>query len=1440
MSDLKQQSNDLRKQLGVLGKEADDIEKIGGAADEVRQSMKLLEKQIDETARATEKFGDARSHFRSASIGAKALKSDIGAIADTAKKASLAIAGIGTAAAVALSPREELLEFDQTLAGIGAISPEVDTESIKAAGQQMRELSNTYGESANVIAQQHEQLTRSIGFDDAQQTIRTAVEFKTTTGLSITDIEEELGTARISLGIDTPAETREFLELLHGAHQKGIKIDNLDLGDLETFRTRTGEDVFGENFQREFLTTIAFKQVDSFQYADYATAFQEEIERAVLIKPEMDTKAIGKAQDAIKTLAKWGIRAEDGLSGAMQVYRSLGKSEQVQFFTELEPILTAMPAEVIARGSEALPQVQHQVDMILNSDVNMSEAAKNMANTWSRQWQRIGIISQNSLNIVQEQFASVFGVSIVDTAQRLFDFLSSRQDQIRNFFTGFHDGVTPVVSRVWNIIREVYPDVKQFAMDVWTELKRQWDAIAPAAKFVADTIWSIVKSVGGFLRDHPKLVATVLTGVAAWKSYQIVSNIFGTASDAIRGFFSITQGHFHRLNAIVLGNVRAQGALQKTTLSTGQKFLTMGKDMFAARFPKFGAVASGAANIGRSAFAAIPGIVAMGGSLWGALAPVLPVVLPVVAGIGAIAAGGYLIYKHWDGIKSFFVDNFDTIRNVMWFVAPPIAFLMTAGQFIKENWSTITDFFSTLWETVTLAFNTGVEFIKFVMLQGVLAVKNVWDGITGFFKDIWDGVTGIFTNSPLAPIFDFMVGGVKKVVSPLFGFFNNFWDNIFEKGKTVLKWITDKFEWINNFLQGVFGWLRKKNEDAIAELKGQSGDVIKAQVNIDPVENYKDMLGHQVDYATEQVKVLYELTPTQDIKVQAEELSKQLQGSIESLQLESVELASSTDGLDTTEHQEVLQQGISELQKLLQRTDARLQEIHKPTPVNEIRKKTEVVTPVENVAKSDPVVERLKTFEHTEIKQPKAETDPAVENLKTPTPAEIKQPKAEIDLAVETIKTTIPAEIKQPKLELPQTQLPIQDTSNVIRASSVDLENIALGQLAEARKQTEMIKKQTDILRTLVNMTPDLLSKYSDVPNIDLRADTPSVNVAQPEIKNSIATPQVKNDIAVLPPSVTLPTPEKDVLLQQTDLKTATPQKENITPPAIEQVRNPEPTIVNIQAPDPDISDVLRKLGTDASVIHSPVVKNEIAFSPMEQLKAPTQEIVSPQSIVNNQIAVSPAEQIQAPIQEIISPEPIVYIRTENPAINIPQTDVKNEIAPPVVDIPPYNQEIISPKSLTIEQPTPQNEIKQGLQSDFSMPAIDAVQRIEPMPMDNALVNLTQDILGEVRRQTGVLEILKPQEIGDLATGVAPIYDIRVMPELVVDDFVTVPAVNSSQTIENNEQVTHNQTNAPSVENHFHFNVSPQPGQDPEEFARLIAEMVQRQIDESADTFLVT
>ena len=810
MSDLKKESADLRKQLMTIGKEADEIEKVGKSAELLRTDMRLLERQINETNRAQERFAESRSHFRRAGIGARALGSDIKGIGIAARNAVLAIAGIGTAAAVALSPDEELLAFDQTLAGIAQISPEVDSVGIEMAKSQIRELANQYGVSAAEIAQQHQQLTRNLGFEGAQETISASVAFQTATGLSITDFEEELATARISLGIDTPAETQQFLELLQQAHQQGIKIDNLDLGDLETLMQRTGEDVFGEGFQREFLTTIAFRQVDSFQFADYSAAFQEDFARSVVITPEMETEDLEKAQENIRLLERHALNAEDGILGAMRVFQELSDEQQALFREQLAPVLGEQTIEVIARGSEALPRITEQVDNILASERSLQDAALGVAETWSGVWGRIGVTGGNALGILREQFGQVFGPPILALANRFFDFVNSHRDEIRNFFTGIRDGISPVISKIWAVIQSAYPDIRAFAFEVFGELQRQWQAIAPAAQVVGDVIIGIAKAVGSFLKEHPRLVATILAGVVAWKAYRLASSGVAVASDLIKGSVSLVQGHMHRLNATILENARVQGTLQSASLSISKVF----------------------GGIGRAALGALPGIGAMGAGIWAAVAPALPVILPVVAAVGALGAVGVLIYKNWDGISDFFSNHFTTIRTALLILFPPLGLLVSLAGVIKDNWEPIKEFFSTLWETVRLAGQVAWEGIQFLALSGLKIIKNAWKGITGFFSNLWDGVHGFFMSTPLAPIFKWMVNGIKTVFKPLGNFFSNFWENVSKKAGEVIEWITGKFEIFNETLRKWLGWLKKENEQLREELN----------INAEVIEKPSDMI----------------------------------------------------------------------------------------------------------------------------------------------------------------------------------------------------------------------------------------------------------------------------------------------------------------------------------------------------------------------------------------------------------------------------------------------------------------------------------------------------------------------------------------------------------------------------------------------------------------------
>ena len=817
ISDLKKESGNLRKELKKIGREADEVEKVGMSADGLRRDFRLLERQIKETERATEKFGQSRRHFRKASIGARALRSDVRAIAGTARNAALAIAGIGTAAAIAFSPDEEVLDFDRAIAGIGVIAPEADLTALEGLKSDIRELSNVHGIAASEIAMQHKELTEILGFDTAQQTLTTAVEFQTATGMGITDLAEELRTAKISLGIDTSEEMKTFLDLLAQSKAAGIKIDNLDLGDLETLQKRTGEGILGENFQREFLTTISFRQLDSIQFADYAANFQKEFDQAIsvpspTITPGMDISEIKKAQkehkaalDNLKLLEKYGLKAEDGILGAMRAFQALNKDQQVSFQKQLEPILGDETVEVIARGSESLPRITQQVQMILDSDLSLEESAEMMTDTWSGAWRSIGFSTRNSLSIIQEQFAKAFGGSIRDTVFRLFSFIDKNQDSIKNFFTGIRDGITPVVSRLWNVIRNAYPVIKSFATDVWRELKVQFEAVYPLIKAVGRVVMSIARAIGGFAREHPRLVATLITGAIAWKAYKIAAGGFGIILNTVKGTAALAQGHIHRLNAMILQNARVSGTLQTASLSISKAF----------------------SGIGRAALGAVPSIGAMGGTITAAIIPALPVILPVVAAVAALGAAAYIVYRNWEPISAFFKTHFETIRNVLLLVFPPLGLLVSFADIIRQNWQGIKEFFATIWETIKLTAMVAFEGIKFVGLNALLAIRKIWAGVPSFFAKIWEGVVGVFVDTPLAPIFQWMTENVMAVVRPLFGFFDKFWQHVADAAGRVLNWITDKFKAINSLLQKVLGWMRDRNEEI------QDGLDVVGQVGMD-------------------------------------------------------------------------------------------------------------------------------------------------------------------------------------------------------------------------------------------------------------------------------------------------------------------------------------------------------------------------------------------------------------------------------------------------------------------------------------------------------------------------------------------------------------------------------------------------------------------------------
>ncbi|AUR86532.1 TMhelix containing protein [Vibrio phage 1.086.O._10N.222.51.F8] len=75
-----------------------------------------------------------------------------------------------------------------------------------------------------------------------------------------------------------------------------------------------------------------------------------------------------------------------------------------------------------------------------------------------------------------------------------------------------------------------------------------------------------------------------------------------------------------------------------------------------------------------------------------------PVILAVVAVVGALAAAAYLVYSNWDGISAWFSDMWESIKTTfnIGFEFVKTAFSWSPLGMIIENWSGITDYFAGL------------------------------------------------------------------------------------------------------------------------------------------------------------------------------------------------------------------------------------------------------------------------------------------------------------------------------------------------------------------------------------------------------------------------------------------------------------------------------------------------------------------------------------------------------------------------------------------------------------------------------------------------------------------------------------------------------------------------------------------------------------------------
>ena len=188
-------------------------------------------------------------------------------------------------------------------------------------------------------------------------------------------------------------------------------------------------------------------------------------------------------------------------------------------------------------------------------------------------------------------------VSILDSisarVQKFSAFINAHKADIQNFFVGVKDTVYRLSFKGCGVLSErLILTSKRLLL----KFGKSYEAIGTLSLLIAsafaNAVWALLRPVLVFVKEHPKLVATVLTGIIALKAYRFATNTVSIGYDLLAGGVSLLQGHYHKLNATVIGNQRALAKVGSVSVSTGRKFLDMGKGLANMKFPRFSVVLS--------------------------------------------------------------------------------------------------------------------------------------------------------------------------------------------------------------------------------------------------------------------------------------------------------------------------------------------------------------------------------------------------------------------------------------------------------------------------------------------------------------------------------------------------------------------------------------------------------------------------------------------------------------------------------------------------------------------------------------------------------------------------------------------------------------------------------------------------------------------------------
>lgn len=269
-------------------------------------------------------------------------------------------------------------------------------------------------------------------------------------------------------------------------------------------------------------------------------------------------------------------------------------------------------------------------------------------------------------------------------------------------------------------------------------------ALMPALNDTAIKIQEAINKVTGWLRENPKLAATI------GKVGMVLAGLLVTVGTASVLFGGLT---------FIVGKFAKVFRAASAAIKAGQAIIAACKNgmlLFRAQY---------------ALFSIQTGLAAAKQWLFNTSLFACPIVW-IIAGIMAVIAAVVLMVKYWDNIAAFF--------KKLW--AGIVGIFSKAWDGIKKVWGAVTGWFSNLWGGIKNGAKKNWDAIKNTISKAREGVKKAWGATKGWFSNLWGGVKNVTSkawNGIKSGFLNYTPQGlIIKHWDKITGWFSNLWGNI--------------------------------------------------------------------------------------------------------------------------------------------------------------------------------------------------------------------------------------------------------------------------------------------------------------------------------------------------------------------------------------------------------------------------------------------------------------------------------------------------------------------------------------------------------------------------------------------------------------------------------------------------------------------------------------